>query len=193
MFKLFELHIDTIEPALGIELFVLEAGKVEDTETPQEALWKSSGSIEDNEIAELLDRIKGKVTDATINRFLPDEHYWPERSFRPAASLHEKAATVWRTDKPRPIMLLSQPQPVTVTAPVPDYPPMMFTYRGIRHQVVKADGPERIEREWWLDGSGLHRDYYCVEDEQGKRYWLFRLGHYDGKQLPGWYIHGFFA
>jgi protein ImuB len=58
--------------------------------------------------------------------------------------------------------------------------------------VAKADGPERIEREWWLD-QGEHRDYYQVEDEEGGRYWLFRSGHYGGEQKYKWFIHGFFA
>ncbi|MDM8175869.1 hypothetical protein QT327_16190 [Olivibacter sp. 47] len=56
----------------------------------------------------------------------------------------------------------------------------------------KADGPERIEREWWIE-TGPQRDYYRVEDEEGARYWLFRSGHYDGEGEPEWFIHGFFA
>ncbi|HEY8782945.1 MAG TPA: hypothetical protein VIM16_15070 [Mucilaginibacter sp.] len=54
------------------------------------------------------------------------------------------------------------------------------------------DGPERIERKWWLD-TGEHRDYYNVEDAEGRRYWLFRLGHYAGGQGNQWFMHGFFA
>jgi protein ImuB len=68
---------------------------------------------------------------------------------------------------------------------------MLFIYKGKIHKVIKADGPERIEREWWLE-DGLHRDYYAVEDEQGARYWIFRLGHYD-EHKPEWFIHGVFA
>jgi protein ImuB len=32
-----------------------------------------------------------------------------------------------------------------------------------------------------------------VEDEEGKRYWLFRLGHYNEDVKPSWFLHGFFA
>ena len=76
------------------------------------------------------------------------------------------------------IATLSKPEPIEVTAPIPDYPPMLFRYKGKLHKIIKADGPERIEQEWWLQ-QGQHRDYYCVEDEEGYRYWLFRLGHYN--------------
>ena len=68
---------------------------------------------------------------------------------------------------------------------------MVFRYKGKVHSIVKADGPERIEQEWWLQ-QGQHRDYYRVEDENGHRYWLFRLGHYHDKTYH-WFIHGFFA
>ena len=109
-----------------------------------------------------------------------------------ATSIDETATTTWRVDKPRPIQLLAQPGRIEVTAPIPDYPPMLFRYKGKLHKIVKADGPERIEREWWIE-EGLHRDYYNVEDEDGCRYWLFRLGHYAGDKNPQWFIHGFFA
>ncbi|WP_374951375.1 DNA polymerase Y family protein [Mucilaginibacter sp.] len=192
LFKLFELKIAHIEPALGIELFVMEAAKVEDVSPMQEALWAGKPGVDDLAVAELLDKIAGKVGAETIHRYLPDEHYWPERSLKKAASLNEKPAIDWRNDKPRPTQLLAQPQPIDVTAPVPDYPPMVFIYQGKRHYVRKADGPERIEREWWLD-DGQHRDYYNVEDQDGQRYWVFRSGHYSGSGDDQWFIHGFFA
>ena len=86
--------------------------------------------------------------------------------------------------------MLSVPQRIDVSAPIPDYPPMLFRYKDKVHKIVKADGPERIEQEWWC-AQGEHRDYYRVEDEDGHRYWLFRLGHYNDKNYQ-WFIHGFF-
>jgi protein ImuB len=43
------------------------------------------------------------------------------------------------------------PEIVEVTAPVPDYPPMLFRYKGKLHKIIKSDGPERIEQEWWIE------------------------------------------
>jgi protein ImuB len=191
LFKLFEIKLPTIEPALGIELFVLEAPKVEDHYPLQEKIWERSGGLDDIRLSELIDRLSGKVGMQAIHRYVPDEHYWPERSFKPASHLQEKAITSWRVDKLRPLLLLPIPERIEVTAPIPDYPPMLFLHHGKVHKVIRADGPERIEQEWWLQ-QGQHRDYYRVEDEEGQRYWLFRLGHYHDKTYQ-WYLHGFFA
>ncbi|MCW3108609.1 MAG: nucleotidyltransferase [Segetibacter sp.] len=191
LFKLFELKIATIAPALGIEVFTIEAAIVEDISAMQDALWNFTEGGNGTAIGELLDRIAGKLGLNTIHRYLPDEHYWPERSVKAATSLAEKPQTSWRTDLPRPIHLLPTPETIEVTVPMPDYPPMLFRYKGELHNVSKADGPERIEQEWWLQ-RGLYRDYYCIEDEKGARYWLFRAGSYEQGD-PQWFIHGFFA
>jgi protein ImuB len=190
LLKLFKLQIAKIEPALGIELFLLDALKWEDMETSQEQLWAVKKGLADTALAELLDRVAGKVGPDAIKRYLPAEHYWPERSVKVASSLTEEPATTWPAQL-RPIRLLAKPQPIEVMALVPDDPPRLFTYKNKRHVILKADGPERIGREWWLD-TGEHRDYYAVEDSEGQRYWVFRSGHYDGGDAQ-WYLHGYFA
>ena len=191
LFKLFSLKLETIEPALGIELFILEALRVEDHCPQQEKMWEESGGLEDTRLSELVDRLAGKVGAEAVRRYLPEEHHWPERSIRRTSSLQERLTTTWRTDKLRPLQLLPNPERIEVTAPIPDYPPMLFRHKGKLHKIIRADGPERIEQEWWLQ-SGQHRDYYRVEDEAGRRYWIFRLGHYDDGKFV-WFIHGFFA
>ena len=190
LFKLFESKLSSIEPALGIELFILEAPKVEDHVAQQEQMWQDDGGLTDIRLAELMDRLATKVGEHSIHRYVPDEHYWPERSIK-LAGLNESLGSYWRTDKLRPIQILAEPEEIEVTAPIPDYPPMLFRYKGAIHKIVRADGPERIEQEWWLR-QGQHRDYYRVEDEAGRRYWVFRSGHYHDKNYQ-WYIHGFFS
>jgi protein ImuB len=37
------------------------------------------------------------------------------------------------------------------------------------------------------------RDYYRIEDEDGRRYWVFREGLYQESELPCWYLHGVFG
>ena len=100
---------------------------------------------------------------------------------------------------PRPVRLFTPPEPVEAAWVLPDEPPFRFTWRRRAHRVRRAEGPERVAEEWWTPAGaaavvsvGAIRDYYRVEDEAGRRFWLFRAG------LPGesplrWYMHGLFA
>ena len=102
----------------------------------------------------------------------------------------------WPEDWPRPVRLLDPPQPVEAMALLPDHPPVAFTWRRVRHRVRHADGPERIAGEWWKrdrEWSAL-RDYFRVEDEDGRRFWLFRRGNgRDGETGDmRWFLRGFF-
>lgn len=42
------------------------------------------------------------------------------------------------------------------------------------------------------DPDQLTRDYYRVEDDTGRRFWVFRHGLYGGPNMPVWYLHGLF-
>ncbi len=192
LFKLFENKICTIEPALGIELFMIEAVRTERCSPRQENLWDSTTGLQDSGLSELLDRLTNRFGSSPIRRFLPAEHHLPEYSYKESTELREIPTTTWMVDRPRPLQLLSRPQSIEVAAPIPDYPPMHFRYLGKLHIIKKADGPERIEQEWWIQDGPL-RDYYAVEDEKGQRFWLFRSGHYREDKTPQWFIHGFFA
>jgi protein ImuB len=98
---------------------------------------------------------------------------------------------------PRPIRLFEPPEPVEALWLLPDDPPFRFTWRRCRHRVTRADGPERIADEWWRpEGSGAIdaiRDYYRVEDEEGRRFWLFRAGEHGHDRPPRWFVHGVFS
>ena len=192
LFKLFLIKIATLEPDPGIELFIVEATRIEDYKSKQEKIWNQGCELKDYRIAEWMDRVSEKVGSNVVYRYLPEEHHWPERSVKKVVSLGERPETSWLTAKPRPLRLLPAPQLIEVTAPIPDYPPMMFRYKGKLHKIIKADGPERIEQEWWIQ-NGQHRDYYAVQDEEGSRYWVFRSGYYDVEKTYTWYLHGFFA
>ena len=81
-------------------------------------------------------------------------------------------------------------------AMMPDHPPRAFTWRRMRHQVRWADGPERIAGEWWRRDAEVAavRDYWIVENEKGRRFWLFRQGDGVDPATGGlsWFLHGFF-
>jgi len=95
---------------------------------------------------------------------------------------------------PRPILLLPEPESAQVVAIIPDGPPRQFRWRGVMHQVAEAEGPERITPEWWRRTGTAERDYYVVEDTDGRRFWLYRDGLYGtGDGLPQWFVHGVLA
>ncbi len=92
----------------------------------------------------------------------------------------------------RPLHLFDPPQPVEALAGLPDSPPRRFRWRRVQHEVVLAEGPERIAGEWWRRPEPT-RDYYRVEDAAGHRFWVFRQGLYGDEAAPRWFIHGLFA
>jgi protein ImuB len=105
---------------------------------------------------------------------------------------------------PRPLRLLARPEPIAdVFALVPDGPPVRFRWRRVLHEVVAAEGPERIEGAWWSEEGGPARDYFRVEDRAGLRFWLFRAGLYRdlspklysdlAPTPPRWFLHGMYA
>ena len=85
-------------------------------------------------------------------------------------------------------------------APVADRPAVLFRWRRRPHRVARADGPERIAPEWWLEdadalvsGEPEARDYYRIDDEAGARFWVYREGLYRPYRSLRWDLHGFFS
>jgi protein ImuB len=96
----------------------------------------------------------------------------------------------------RPHHLLDRPEAIDVIYATPEGMPRRFVWRRAVHDVARAEGPERIAPEWWRQPSSARlRDYYRVEDANGRRYWIYREGVIgDGRGgLPGWFIHGLFG
>src|SRR3546814_12871050 len=71
----------------------------------------------------------------------------------------------------RPLRLLRYPEQVeAVTAEVPDGPPFRFRWRRLLHEVLRAEGPERISCEWWMDNQDeAERDYFRLERSEERR------------------------
>ena len=190
VFGLLALQLEQVKTEAGLELFTLFAEHTEAYNPTQEKIWETSTGINIERLSEWMDYIIMKFGRDSVQRYLPSEHHIPEKSVVNAADLKLSSALKWLQGPVRPIHLLDPPEKIEVTAPIPDYPPMMFRHKGQLHRIIRADGPERIEQEWWV-ARGRHRDYYAVEDEEGKRYWLFRSGHYDEAKTYTWYLHGY--
>ncbi|MBI1386464.1 MAG: hypothetical protein GC150_16270 [Rhizobiales bacterium] len=108
----------------------------------------------------------------------------PRRSPARLSPLSEASSSPVRSNVSRPILLLPRPEPIEVIAAVPDGPPQHFRWRRLAHRIRRVEGPERIAPEWWNRNekeSSRTRDYYVIEDDRGRRYWVFRNGLYEGE------------
>ncbi len=128
------------------------------------------------DIALLVDTLANRLGAHRLYRAAPVESDIPERAVRTVAPLAPTRKAAWPAELPRPVRLLDPPEEVQTMAPMPDHPPRHFIWRGRRHHVTHADGPERVFGEWWRREAetATVRDYFAVEDEAGARFWLFR-------------------
>ncbi|WP_422000698.1 DNA polymerase Y family protein [Reyranella sp.] len=221
LMKLFEEKLGELDPGFGVELMILAAPEVEAFDGTQEALpdgevlAAAAGTAGPDGAIDLADRLALRLGAGNVVRLLPRDSHLPER-VQVAGPIGSSIGTparagAWRRvaelKGARPTRLLQRPEPVDVTAFVPDDPPSVFRWRQHAHRIVRAEGPERVADEWWRprpDGSRPpanivppFRDYYRVEDDDGGRFWLFRDGPYavagNGRPTARWFLHGFCA
>ena len=207
--RLFGEKTDRINPGFGIDLLQLEAFR---TAPMVEGSRPLSGDlaradIDEAALAAFADRINARLGEGSITVTSPvarrpvdvAEETRPFAGEIPEGTLPPEAMRGLR-----PIRVFDRPERVEAIAEVPDGPPLRFVWRRLVRYVTRADGPERIAPEWWCYLSPTPgetrapprtRDYYRVEDTEGRRYWLFRDGLYgDGRgPSPEWFVQGLFA
>lgn len=187
-----------LDPGFGIDHLRMEAldlQRLAPVQVDLDTTTEDAGALD-----ALIDRLAARLGSAAVSRLQPASSHLPEQASRRIPAIHcaERETASWPERDPqspplRPLHLFDPPQPVEVMSPVPDGPPVRFKWRRVTHRVVNAEGPERIEGEWWRRQGGRVRDYYRVEDEEGRRFWLFRAGHFGEMPPPRWYVHGLFA
>ncbi|SCZ12337.1 Y-family DNA polymerase [Microvirga guangxiensis] len=191
--KLFDERLQVIDPGFGIEEVILVASQVERLlEAQTEVHSLAAGRAQQADMARLVDRIGARIGADRVYRLAPVETFVPERMARKVSALAPPSRSSWPENLPRPARLLDPPEPIVATALLPDHPPAFFVWRKVRHKVANADGPERVNPEWWNGDTGsVARDYYRVETDQGGRFWIFRDAPAD--EGGRWWMHGFLA
>jgi protein ImuB len=191
---------DPLDPGFGYDLVRLAVPRAE--RMRPEAIGFDSSSRDDDEIAFLVDRLAVRFGSTRILAFLPNDTHIPEAAAVAAPAQHRPDSNLpWETvrgkgEAPRrPLRLFARPEPVETMAEIPDGAPLRFRWRRVQHEVAHAEGPERIAMEWWRhQDEPPTRDYFRVEDAQGRRFWLFRAGLYGREtERPKWFVHGVFA
>ena len=199
---------DAFDPGFGFDMARLSVIVVEPSPPQQIGI---GGGEDEAELCRLIDRLSARLGARRVQRLAAQDSHIPEvaEAALPAQAVNGDAGwTAFRRYReeaalsPRPLRLLTRPEPIEAVAEVPDGPPLRFRWRRALHEVVAAEGPERIEGAWWSEHGGqisgnLARDYFRVEDKSGLRFWLFRAGLYrdlvPGDPAPTWFLHGTFA
>jgi protein ImuB len=215
LLRLLKRRIEDVEPGYGIDAIALHVRRAAPLgpEPVVERLDEEAAP----DIATLVDTLATRIGLKRMWRMRAVESDVPERATTRMAVLdpperggarpkiddvgqldRSPALHPWHPEWPKPARLLRRPERLDhVVAELPDHAPRRFTWRGQPHRVVRADGPERVYGEWWRRTAEAEqvRDYFRVEDDAGRRYWLFRRG--DGERTAtgdlSWYLHGVFG
>jgi protein ImuB len=187
---------ENLDAQFGFEAARLDVVRLAEFDERTRALVSTEASASDEQIGGIIDILSSRLGAKRVVRPQVHDEHAPERAagWRSALGRSEQDLAA----KPpgdgvqrRPVRLFSPGQQIEVMASVPDGPPIRFRWRRVMREVVRAEGPERISGDWLK--SEKMRDYYRVEDKQGRRYWLYREGLYGEGEAPRWYVHGLFA
>jgi protein ImuB len=182
-----------LDPGFGFDAFALVADWTESLGAAQASLVEEPSGERD--LARLVDRLTVKLGARAVRKPQPQESHLPERASGWVAAL-QKAEPVELPARLRPQRLLDRPEAIDVIYATPEGMPRRFVWRRAVHDIARVEGPERIAPEWWRERSTARlRDYYRVEDEAGRRYWIYREGLFgDGRGgSPNWYLQGLFG
>jgi protein ImuB len=200
---------DPLDPGFGFDLARLSVMVAEPCPPQQTTL---DSDVDDADLDRLIDRLSARLGARRVTKLVAQDSHIPELAGInvPAQSLRadtDRGGAEFRRFRataelsPRPLRLLVKPEPIETIASVPDGPPLRFRWRRVLHEVIAAEGPERIEGAWWSEDGGksknLARDYFRVEDKSGRRFWIYRAGLYRdtvaGAPPPAWFLHGMFG
>lgn len=194
--RLFAARLDDVDAGFGIETVRLRASWTEPLAVGQadiEAAAEEQGTT----LAACIDRLTVRLGEGAVRRPVPHASHIPERAQRWHPPLAPDPPAQGELGfHARPLKLLDRPERIAVLYATPDGYPRSFSWRGHVHEVIRVEGPERISPEWWREkGSTRLRDYYRIEDDKGRRYWIYRLGLLgDGRGgMPDWFLQGLCA
>lgn len=217
LFKLLHLQLENLTLPEPVENISIEAMRTARLEEHQAQFWHTPGSLTNSpRLRGMIERLASRLGPQRVSRVRLRHDAQPEYAFtcEPLTTPSQALPTPTRTRTPtkktsaagenasltegqftktpwrileRPLLLLSPPQEIEVTAIAPEGPPARFRWQGKWRTIVKHWGPERIDVGWHR-GPSVRRDYYRVETDDGQRAWLFQ-----DRIRGGWKLHGFFS
>ncbi len=175
---------DALDPGFGFDMARLSVLVAEPCPPEQIGIGGAEDAAERDR---LVDRLSARLGARRVRQMIAQDSHIPEIAGSHVPAQMTVTDAGWEAFRrhraeadlaPRPLRLLVRPEPIEAVAEVPDGPPLRFRWRRALHEVIAAEGPERIEGAWWSEHGGPARDYFRVEDKSGLRFWLFRAGLY---------------
>ena len=176
---------DPLDPGFGFDLVRLSATQVECFKP--EATGLDSDLAAKKEIGFLVDRLAARFGSNRILSFQPNDTHIPEKSFSAVpAQTAPPSKRGWKklpqtgAAPRRPLRMFARPEPINLAT---------IARLNWRRAIIRHEGPERIAMEWWRHEEAQScRDYFRIEDEEGRRYWLYR-----SRADAQWFLHGLFS
>ena len=193
--RLFSEKLDGIEAGFGFEMVRLTARWTEPLGFSQ-GMLDAAAQEHGTSLAACIDRLSTRLGGKSVRRPVAYASHVPERAQRWQAPLDPAPQQGELAFHSRPLKMLDRAEPIAVVYATPEGPPRRFRWRGSVHEVTRVEGPERIAPEWWREHSKTRlRDYYRIEDSEGRRFWIYRLGLAgDGRGgAPDWYLQGLYS
>jgi protein ImuB len=115
----------------------------------------------------------------------PMRMVWRRISYRVLkATGPERIEAEWWRMEQKLDLLLPPTDPGNLAAPPAD---------PAKKPVLPAHPEQHVSKLQSFSAETTLRDYYVIEDDGGRRFWVFRVGLYGAAQPPRWFLHGFFA
>lgn len=218
LLRLFSEQTETLDVGFGLDAVGLSIQRAETVQESQESLLTHSAPGAHHPV---LDRLTNRLGMAAVAQPMLRRRHDPREAElrqgietaldrpntsvldlsqqRSAAALDQDLgdpeiaaqAGLNRPPQPRPVVLFTEPQPITVEDPKAFAsglrPPGRFQWRRQAHRLVRWTGPERLTPAWWDRPNGhlgtfaasnlnqpVTKDYFHVEDEEGRQLWMAR-------------------
>jgi len=191
LFELLEPKLDATNLGFGVERIELEAVKTGKLREHQSAAWSRSDVTLDRNFSDLLDTLMNRFPPQRIQKRSARESHVPEQAFVAAPYAASSLRVVTKehsavTPFDRPSLLFEQPVCVRLERAAG----RRTELRGLggSFTVIDVAGPERICAPWWGTERGFDRDYYRVETQCGRLFWIFQE-----IESSKWFMHGEWA
>ncbi|MEQ1711546.1 MAG: DNA polymerase Y family protein, partial [Hyphomicrobium sp.] len=186
---------DPLDPGFGFDAMRLAVPHAEPLVQGQVTL--DTRDHQDEGVSALIDRLAVRFGAHAIQSLEPCDAHLPEHTQCVVLGGSGRDPRAWPSPAPgpspaRPLHLFDPAQPIEMAPLSSEDEPSRFRWRRVRHLIRKAQGPERIAAPWWSTAlPPPTRDYWRVEIDDGRRYWLFRQT--GGGADDRWFLHGVFA